>query len=467
MATYTTLRRGSSGDEVIKLQTALKNAGYSIDVDGKYGPQTESITKEYQKANGLSVDGIAGNQTLGKLYGGSTTTAPSATTPSPTQTNNSFEYKNFEYPDINESETVKQADAMLQQFMANNKGSAWTDLLNDKVNEINNYGPFSYDLNSDALYQQYKDQYITQGQMAMMDTMGQAQAMTGGYGNSYAQTVGQQTYQGYLQQLNDKVPELYQLALNQYIQGKDDLYNQASLFATMEQNDMDKYYKELDYLTGRADTAYDREAADRDFAAGLWADEQKYNFDISENTKNDAYDRATMLLGLGVMPEAETLAQAGISAAEAQAVVNKVKDNEKKAASSGNDGSGSSGNGYDNGGQTTSDIKKMQAELGIAADGKWGPASVEASGGLTADEAYTAWKNGTLGEDTGGYTYEETPAVKSFNAKIRTKHEFARGTNDDNTKYKTYKEYVKGMLEKYEGDLTDDEIATICHQYGL
>ena len=49
-----------------------------------------------------------------------------------------------------------------------------------------------------------------------MDTMGQAQAMTGGYGNSYAQTVGQQTYQGYLQGLNDQVPALYQLALDKY-----------------------------------------------------------------------------------------------------------------------------------------------------------------------------------------------------------------------------------------------------------
>jgi hypothetical protein len=65
------------------------------------------------------------------------------------------------------------------------------------------------------------------------------------------------------------------------------------------------------------------------------------------------------------------------------------------------------------------------------------------------------------------YTYEETPAVNSFNARIRTPHEFARGSNDDNAKYKTYKDYVRGMLEKYEGDLTDDEIATIANKYGL
>ena len=81
--------------------------------------------------------------------------------------------------------------------------SPWQTQLNDTISKILNREKFSYDLNGDALYQQYKDQYVNQGQQAMMDTMGQAQAMTGGYGNSYAQTVGQQTYQGYLQQLND------------------------------------------------------------------------------------------------------------------------------------------------------------------------------------------------------------------------------------------------------------------------
>lgn len=402
MATYTTLRRGSSGDEVKKYQQTLKDAGYTIDVDGKYGPQTESITKAYQKANGLSVDGIAGNQTLGKLYGGSTTTTTTATAPKDT----SFKYEDFQYTAPQDSDIVKQAEAAIQQHMAANKQSTWTDTLNETINKILNKEEFSYDLNGDALYQQYKDQYTTQGQMAMMDTMGQAQAMTGGYGNSYAQSVGQQAYQGYLQKLNDKVPKLYQLALNQYNQEKKDLYSQASMLSTLEQKDMDNYYKELDFLTGERDTLYDRETDEVDRALSLWADKQKYTYDISEATKTDAYNKAKLMLGLGTMPDAQTLASAGISSAEAQAIVNKVLENEKKATSGGSGSGGSGGNGggggnggYNNGGQTTSDIKKMQAALGITADGKWGPASVKASGGLTADEAYTAWKNGTLGEE--------------------------------------------------------------------
>ena len=93
------------------------------------------------------------------------------------------------------------------------------------MDAILNRKKFSYDLNGDALYQQYKDNYINQGKMAMMDTMGQASAMTGGYGNSYAATVGNQAYQASLQNLNNVIPQLYQLALDSYKTEGDRLNN--------------------------------------------------------------------------------------------------------------------------------------------------------------------------------------------------------------------------------------------------
>ena len=65
---------------------------------------------------------------------------------------------------------------------------------------------FNYDVNGDPLYQQYKHSYMTQGKQAMEDTIGQAAAMTGGYGNSYATAAGGQAYQSYLDQLNDRYP---------------------------------------------------------------------------------------------------------------------------------------------------------------------------------------------------------------------------------------------------------------------
>lgn len=61
-------KKGSTGEEVRQIQQALKNQGYYTgSVDGIYGSGTESAVRAYQKANGLSVDGIAGPSTLSSL----------------------------------------------------------------------------------------------------------------------------------------------------------------------------------------------------------------------------------------------------------------------------------------------------------------------------------------------------------------------------------------------------------------
>jgi peptidoglycan hydrolase-like protein with peptidoglycan-binding domain len=398
MATYTTLRNGSRGDEVKKLQQSL-----GIKADGIYGNQTAAAVKAYQKANGLAVDGIAGNQTLGKLYGGSTTTAPStptATAPAAPKNDTSFKYEDFKYDDYAKSDVVNQAEAMLKEQMANKPGeyqSSWQAQLYETINKILNREEFSYDLNGDALYQQYKDQYTTQGKMAMMDTMGQAAAMTGGYGNSYAQSVGQQAYQGYLQQLNDKVPELYQLALSQYNQEGQDLKDIASLLGAQEEKDygryrdnMSDYYTELQYLTDRADTLsqqeYNQWIDKLNLDYGIHSDKQQYAYQTHRDSIEDAntarkqaYDTAMSWLSLGVTPTAQMLAEAGISSADAQALAKKVLANEAVAASAkGSDGSNSVENpddhkgGYDTHGYTTEQIKSLQRNAGIAADGIWG-----------------------------------------------------------------------------------------------
>lgn len=133
--------------------------------------------------------------------------------------------------------------------------------IDQTVDQILNRKPFQYDVNGDALYQQYKDRYVNLGQQAMMDTMGQAAKLTGGYGNSYAQMAGQQAYQGYLQGLTDKIPELAQLAQNQYNQQGQDLYQRYGLLNTQDQgaydrwmNEYSRWLSERDYLSGRYDT---------------------------------------------------------------------------------------------------------------------------------------------------------------------------------------------------------------------
>ena len=314
MATYKQLELGAQGEDVVDLQKRLNSKGnYNLDTDGIFGQNTLAAVKDYQKKNGLDVDGVAGEQTWGALTGANTpaSTAPAQPTAS---TAKPWSYEGFKISDATaaadkkrqdlaaqkpgdftygayeKSDIVKQAEAMLQQQLAGKPGayvSPWQTQLNDIIDKINNREKFSYDLNGDALYQQYKDQYVTQGQQAMMDTMGQAQTMTGGYGNSYAQTAGQQTYQGYLQQLNDRVPELYQLALDQYNQKGQDLYNQYGLYADRENQDYGRYrdtvsdyYTELDRLTEDA-----RYKAEQDY--GKWMDKANLDYGIHRDQVSD------------------------------------------------------------------------------------------------------------------------------------------------------------------------------------
>ena len=74
-----TLRTGSRGSEVIRLQNALKELGlYSLKADGIYGRGTMRAVQEFQRKNGLKTDGVAGPKTQAKLYGNAGSTAASS-----------------------------------------------------------------------------------------------------------------------------------------------------------------------------------------------------------------------------------------------------------------------------------------------------------------------------------------------------------------------------------------------------
>ena len=73
---------GSRGSEVTQIQTKLKRWGYySGSVDGIYGSQTVAAVKKFQKKNGLTVDGIAGKNTLAAMgiYNSSNSSSSSGT----------------------------------------------------------------------------------------------------------------------------------------------------------------------------------------------------------------------------------------------------------------------------------------------------------------------------------------------------------------------------------------------------
>lgn len=65
---FATSKFGSSGEEVRQIQSKLKSWGfYSGSIDGVYGSQTVEAVKKFQRKNGLTADGVAGEKTLSAL----------------------------------------------------------------------------------------------------------------------------------------------------------------------------------------------------------------------------------------------------------------------------------------------------------------------------------------------------------------------------------------------------------------
>ena len=345
-----------------------------------------------------------------------------------------------------------------QQSSQNSGGyqSQWQAQVDDVLNRIMNREDFSYDLNGDALYQMYKDQYMLQGQQAMMDTMGQAAAMTGGYGNSYAQGVGQQAYQGYLQQLNDRVPELYQLALDQYNREGENLYNQYGLYMDRENQDYGRY---MDTVANQQwQQQFDYNAQQDSIANQQW--QQQFEHGVQQdNISNEQWQQA---FDYGAQQDAisnEQWQQAFDYGAQQDAIGNQqwqqafdynaqqdaISNNQwQQAFDTGNsqweqefgfnqeqaniqnnqwqqqfdavygNGSSNSNNGgsdrgynYDTHGYTRTEIMALQSAAGITVDGIWGPnteAAYQAGWRPTSTAANSAVTGGLIGTDFVGNT---------------------------------------------------------------
>ena len=188
------------------------------------------------------------------------------------------------------SPALEQAYALLQQQQANKPGNytpIWQDEADAYLSQYENRGPFAYDVTKDALYNQYKDMYVNQGQLASMDVMGQAAAMTGGYGNSYVQSVGQQAYNQYLSQLNAVVPELHQMAHDRYTQDGQQMLNMYDLYLNREnqeyakhQDSLDRWYQEVARLQSDYDSQYAKEYA-------------KYRDDVADQQWLKSFNRSS------------------------------------------------------------------------------------------------------------------------------------------------------------------------------
>ncbi len=110
--------------------------------------------------------------------------------------------------------------------------SAIDDLTNQYTNR-----QFSYDADTDAAYQDYAKMMRESGYKAMQDTVAHASALTGGYGNSYAATAGQQVYNDYAKQIGAAQADFYDRALANFNSEGNDLLSKIGVLENRENAD--------------------------------------------------------------------------------------------------------------------------------------------------------------------------------------------------------------------------------------
>ena len=156
----------------------------------------------------------------------------------------------------------------------------YDDTIQDLLGQIVNRKDFSYDPENDQLYSQYRKQYAREGQRATQDALGAAAAASGGIPSSYAVNAAAQAGDYYASQMTDKIPELYQLAYNKYMNDYNMKLSDLGAVQGAEKNDYDKFLNEMQqYNTNRA---FDYQA---------WMDEyNRINNDLQTASKLEQMD---------------------------------------------------------------------------------------------------------------------------------------------------------------------------------
>lgn len=211
--------------------------------------------------------------------------------------------------------------------------------MEDIFQKLQSREPFSYDLAGDKLYEKYKKEYSKTGSLAREDAVAQASGLTGGYGNSYGQTLGQQAYEGVMSGLESVASELYDRALDAYVEEGDALWDQYSALA-----------KELDAQRKAESEEYDRQLAAEKLEYDRQLASEKLDYDRKQEQQEQALNLALSMLTQGLMPSETVLDRSGLEKGDVEALyeANRTElgmGGTGSGSSGGSSGSGSSGSG--------------------------------------------------------------------------------------------------------------------------
>ena len=160
--------------------------------------------------------------------------------------------------------------------------SAYTDQLNSAMDKVTNRQAFEYDPLKDVNYQAMAKVYQKQGEQAARNTMGDAAALNGGYGSSYAVSASQQARNDYNQQLASQIPALYEAAYNRYTNEYNMDLSALDALRTADDTDYGRYRDNVGDKQWKYEAAYQKHR--NSVADAQW--KSNYNRDAYEFNKN-------------------------------------------------------------------------------------------------------------------------------------------------------------------------------------
>ena len=214
------------------------------------------------------------------------TTTTNTTKPATTNTNSSIH--GVDQNTVNTMTSTFQASNAYQEAMAKTNElleqlssgrTSYTDKINSLMDQIQNRDKFSYDVDQDMLFQQYLASSMASGKTAMQDTIGQASALTGGYGSTYATSAGNQQYNAYIQDAYNNLPEYYSLALEAYNMEGEEMYKQLSML-----NDADNTEYQRTYNSWNANFSNAQQMYANEYQA--WSDQVANAFNYANYQQN-------------------------------------------------------------------------------------------------------------------------------------------------------------------------------------
>ena len=192
---------------------------------------------------------------------------------------------------------VQQADRYLSEMLQKIQSgkTSYSDKLSEMMDTIMNREKFSYDVDTDPLFQQALASAMNSGKQAMQDTIGQASALTGGYGSTYATTAGNQAYNAYIEDAYDNLPEYYQMAMQAYQMEGDELYRQYGMLYDADASEYNRNLTAYDATYAHRNNLYNQ--AYNEFRDMKTDALNTANLQISEHNQlvNDAYTAYNVL----------------------------------------------------------------------------------------------------------------------------------------------------------------------------